>query len=99
SQPGTPMSIETLPAGERRRAEGLCRAAGLVEQVAIDECVFDFVLTGDISTVRTAMTADVYAGVRSGRLEASAVERRDLPELRSESGAGAPEEGGRPEGW
>ncbi len=52
--PDERVSAETLDASVRAQAEALCELAGLESGAALDACVLDFALTGDIVLVHAA---------------------------------------------
>lgn len=68
--PDAVVTVESLPAADRARAEAVCRAAGIVEDTVLRECILDFAVTGDMGFVRSAQHADIVEGLLSGRLVA-----------------------------
>lgn len=63
SFPDIPISIGSLPADVRHRAETVCREAGISQGRALDACILDFAITGDISMIASAQaTASVADG-------------------------------------
>ncbi|KGM51813.1 hypothetical protein N792_09205 [Lysobacter concretionis Ko07 = DSM 16239] len=61
------VSRSSLSAAALARAEAVCREAGITEQALLDECIFDYAVSGDMSFVwsarRSAMLADATAGL------------------------------------
>ena len=53
--PRRKMTLADLDPGTRANAERLCREAGVVEAVALEQCVFDVGLTGDITFIDSAL--------------------------------------------
>lgn len=53
--PRRKMTLADLDPGARGNAERLCREAGVVETVALEQCVFDVGLTGDITFIDSAL--------------------------------------------
>lgn len=54
SMPRRAVSAATLPAADRRRAEAVCRAAGVQAGVALEACVLDVGLTGESAFARSS---------------------------------------------
>lgn len=87
SFPEAPFTIDSIPEHERRQAEMLCRLVGIEDEVALTECIVDFVLTGEIATVRGARTSDTIEGIRTGRIEVP--DRPSVDDESPSSGVGA----------
>lgn len=82
--PDAVVTVETLPAAERARAEAVCRAAGIVDETVLRECILDFAVSGNIGFVRSAQRADIVEGVAAGRFGdlargSGGLEPEDLP--------------------
>lgn len=50
------VGMEDLPSADRERAESTCRAAGLTDGPALDDCIFDYALTGDEMFIESALS-------------------------------------------
>ena len=68
SLPREAVSVDTLPAGDRARAEAVCRAAGVTDELTLEQCTIDYAMTGEIGFVRAALTIDTVVGIWEGRL-------------------------------
>lgn len=65
SQPVRLVTLDDLDAADRARAEERCRAAGVVEREALDECVFDVGFTGDEAFIESALSLQTPPQLRS----------------------------------
>jgi hypothetical protein len=54
--PVEPVTLEDLGPAERARAESVCREAGLRSGPALEECLFDYALTGDEVFIQSALS-------------------------------------------
>lgn len=52
--PDEPITVDDLDAADRKQATTVCGMAGIFEQPLLDECVLDYVMTGDIRMVQGA---------------------------------------------
>jgi hypothetical protein len=59
TMPGVEMTIDDVDPAVRRQAEDQCRAAGVGEPGAIEDCVFDVGLTGDEIFVESARARQI----------------------------------------
>ena len=56
--PDKPITVADLDPARREAAQRLCRALGVVDPAALDDCVLDVVLSGQPAFATTAATAD-----------------------------------------
>jgi hypothetical protein len=72
--PREEVTIDDLDPAARTRAEERCREAGVIEPVALEQCVFDVGLTGDEVFIRSALaiqtTPDFLASASAGEAAA-----------------------------
>jgi hypothetical protein len=67
--PNEKVSVNDIPLGDRTRAESACRAAGLVSGPALEDCIFDYALTGDPLFIESALSTQTpreFAAVQDG---------------------------------
>lgn len=60
--PSGEVSVATLGPAARAKAEGVCRAAGITDPAALDECILDVAVTGDQRFVVSAALAQAVTG-------------------------------------
>ena len=63
--PRRPLSLSSIPADDRRRAEQICREAGVRDPVVLANCILDVAATGVAAFARDAVTLEATAK-RSG---------------------------------
>ena len=66
SFPDEIVTVDTLSQEERDRAEAICRSVGIVGEFALNSCILDYAVTGDIGMVASARLLDVVEGIRVG---------------------------------
>ncbi|UCF38628.1 MAG: VWD domain-containing protein [Acidobacteriota bacterium] len=54
--PVRPVTVKDILAADRARAEERCRAAGIQDPDVLEECIFDFALTGDEVFIESALS-------------------------------------------
>ncbi|HEX6116815.1 MAG TPA: VWD domain-containing protein [Solirubrobacterales bacterium] len=63
--PGRRLTVGSLPGDARRRAERICREAGVTDPTVLENCILDVAATGDRAFAQDAMTLEATAS-RSG---------------------------------
>jgi RHS repeat-associated protein len=55
------VTVDSLDAAARAKAERACRAAGVTATAALNDCILDFAVTGDLSFLESARLAQMVA--------------------------------------
>ncbi|NVJ67657.1 MAG: VWD domain-containing protein, partial [Gammaproteobacteria bacterium] len=50
------IGMEDIPSADRERAASACRAAGVRPGPALDDCIYDYALTGDVVFIESALS-------------------------------------------
>ena len=90
--PAAPLTLESLPAADRAWAERLCRAAGIEDAKAFEECVIDLAVTGDLAALRSSRRVDTIAGISSGRFDDTGASPADRASYESDGSADEPDD-------
>ncbi|MGB1017029.1 MAG: VWD domain-containing protein, partial [Nannocystaceae bacterium] len=61
TMPDQPVTLDSLDAASRTKADQQCRAAGIVDPVALDECTLDLALSGDLAFLASARAVQQIA--------------------------------------
>jgi hypothetical protein len=64
--PSRRLGVGSLPPALRRRAERICRAAGVRGRAALENCILDVAATGEAAFARDAATLEATAGRGAG---------------------------------
>ncbi|QOW25449.1 VWD domain-containing protein [Lysobacter sp. H23M47] len=65
------VTRQSLPADLLRRAEAVCRESGVALQPFLDQCIFDYAVTGEMAFVSAAQRSATIAGGTAGMTSAA----------------------------
>ncbi|QOY63644.1 VWD domain-containing protein [Lysobacter sp. H21R4] len=66
------VTHENLPADVLKRAEAVCRESGVALQPFLDQCIFDYAVTGEMAFVSAAQRSVTIAGGTAGATSVAA---------------------------
>ncbi|WP_222564181.1 VWD domain-containing protein [Novilysobacter antarcticus] len=66
------VTRQTLPAAVLKRAEAVCRESGVALQPFLDQCIFDYSVTGEMAFVSAAQRSATIAGGTAGATRVAA---------------------------